>query len=85
MQGCYNNSIDRLPPPYRVAIDQMTADLVELYRSVPPPGQPIPVGMHTFPIKDYIPEDKEIAWAVHRLNLNHSGGPSGMRAEHLCH
>ena len=31
---------------------------------------------------DYIPEDKDIDWAVHRLFLNRSGGPSGMRAEY---
>ena len=31
----------------------------------------------------YIPEDEEIAWAVHRLYLNLSGGPSRMQAEHL--
>ena len=30
-----------------------------------------------------IPEDEEISWAVRRLCLNRSGGPSGMRAEHL--
>ena len=33
---------------------------------------------------DYsIPEDKEITWAVLRILLNRSGGPSVMRAEHL--
>ena len=37
----------------------------------------------TFVVDDSIPEDAEIAWAVHRLCLNRSGGPSGMRAEHL--
>ena len=36
-----------------------------------------------FLVDGYIPEDEEIAWVVHRIFLNCSGGPSGMRAEHL--
>ena len=60
----------------------MTADRVKLYRHIPQPGQPITVRVQTFPVDDSIPEDKDISWAVRRLRLNRSGGPSGMRAEH---
>ena len=34
-------------------------------------------------VDDPIPEDEDIAWAVRRLRLIRSGGPSGMRVEHL--
>ena len=36
-----------------------------------------------FSVDDSIPEDEYIAWAVCRLRLKHSGGPSEMRVEHL--
>ena len=42
------------------------------------------MGDLTFLVDDDILEDEEIAWSVHRLRLNLSGGPSGMRAEYLC-
>ena len=32
---------------------------------------------------DYILEEEEIFWSVGRLCLNRSGGPSGIREEHL--
>ena len=32
---------------------------------------------------DSIPQDEEIAWAVRRLQLSRSGGPSVIRVEHL--
>ena len=38
----------------------------------------------TFSLDDGILEDEEIAWVVRRLCLDRSGGPLGMRAEHLC-
>ena len=61
----------------------MMAERVELYRHVPPMGQPIPMGLQLFLIYYSILEDKDIAWAVHRLCLNRSGGPLGIRSEHL--
>ena len=75
--------MDLPPPPIRVAIAIITAERVELYQNVPPPGQPIHVGVQPLPVDDSIPEDKEIAWAVRQLLQNRSGGLSGMRAEHL--
>ena len=69
--------------PSIISIDHMVAERVGLYRHVPSTGQSIPVGVHTFPMEDYIPVYEKISWAVYRLHLNHSGGPSGLRAEHL--
>ena len=41
------------------------------------------MGVHTFPVKYSVPEDKEIAWAMRRLRLNCLGRPSEMQVEHL--
>ena len=43
----------------------------------------MPVGDLPFLVDDDIPEDEDIAWAVCRLCLNRSVGPSGMQSEHL--
>ena len=63
----------------------MTAERDDLYRHIPLLGEPIPVGVPPFPfsVDDSIPEVEDIDWAVRRFHLNRSGGPSGMRAEHL--
>ena len=63
----------------------MTVEREEIYRHVPSPADPIPMGETTFPffVDDSIPEDEEIDWSVRRLCLNCSGGSSGMRSEHL--
>ena len=64
-------------------IATITSELVELYRNVPPPVQPIPEGFQPLPVDGSIPENKEIAWAVRRLCLNRSGGILGMQEEHF--
>ena len=50
---------------------------------VPPLEESILVGYLYFLVDYDIPEDEDIARAVHRICLNRLGGPSGMRAEHL--
>ena len=39
--------------------------------------------MHPFVVDDSVPMEDEIEWAVTQLRNHRSGGPSGMRAEHL--
>ena len=65
-------------PPSRVAITTMIAEWFDLYRQVPPPIHPIPLGVQTFLIYYSILKDEYISWAVRRLCLNRSGGPSLM-------
>ena len=60
-----------------------TAERVELYRYVPPPGGNIPISMEPSPVGDLVPTEDKIEWAVKRLRNHRSRGPSGMRAEHL--
>ena len=38
MKGWYQATVDRAPPPSRVNLERITADWVDLYRYVPPPG-----------------------------------------------
>ena len=83
MRGWYKDTLDRPPPPTRVAISTMTAESVDLYQNVLPSGQPIPMGVQPFPMENSIPEDKESAWAVHRFCRKYLGSPLEMRAEHL--
>ena len=54
-----------------------------LYRHIPPPGENIPVSVETFQVKELVPTEEKIEWAVKRFRNNRSGPPSGMRAKHL--
>ena len=54
-----------------------------MYSHVPPPGDNIPVAIQYCMVKDLVPEEGEIEWAVKRLRNNRSGGASRMRAEHI--
>ena len=67
MRGWYKKAVDRPPPLSRVDIATMMAERVELYRYIPPPGHPIPVGLQPFQVDESILEDKYIAWSVRRL------------------
>ena len=47
------------------------------------PGGTIPISIESFPVEDLVPTEDNIEWAVKQLRNHHSGGPSGMRAEHI--
>ena len=83
MRGWYKAAVDRPPHPARVSLTTITSEREELYRNAPPPGEPIPVENLPLLVDYDIPEDEEIAWAVLKLHLNRSGGPSGMRSAYL--
>ena len=63
----YKDDVDCPPPPARMAIPTITAEWADVYRKVPPPGQPTPMGVQPFLVDDSIPEDEEISWAVCRI------------------
>ena len=54
-----------------------------MYIHVPPPGDNIRVAIQYCMVKDLVPEEGEIEWAVKRLRNNRSGGLLLMRAEHI--
>ena len=70
-------------PPDWVTIGQITAQRVEMYSYIPPPGTNIPISLQPFLVEDSVPTEENIEWAVTRLCNHRSGGPSGMWAEHL--
>ena len=56
---------------------------VNLYRYVPSPGENILVTVRPVKVENSAPTEDKIEEAVKNLQRNRSGGPSGMRANHL--
>ena len=83
LKGWYEAEVDRAPPPARVTLERITAEQVELYSYVPPPGDDIPVSIEPFLVNYSVPTEENINWAVTQLCNCRSGGASRMRAEHL--
>ena len=53
------------------------------YWRVPPLGRTISLALIPFPVDNSIPEEEEFYFAVLFIQQNRSGGPYGVRAEHL--
>ena len=79
----YKAAVDRALPPAWVTLERITAERVELYSYVPPPGTKIPIYVQPLPVDDSVPTEDKIEWAVMQLSNHRSGGASRMRAEHL--
>ena len=83
MKGWYKDVAKRAPPPTRLTLKHITSELVVLYCRIPPLGGNIPIFVETFSVEDLVPTEENIEWMVQRLRSNRSGGPSGMRIDHL--
>ena len=83
IKGWYKVTFGRSPPPARVTLEWITAERVELYSYVPPPGTNIPISMQPVPVDESVPTENKIEWAVTRLRNQRYGRASGMRADHL--
>eukprot|EP00978_Attheya_sp_CCMP212_P034080 scaffold141091_cov56-Attheya_sp.AAC.1 len=85
LKGWYRKAGDRAPPPSRDTLEKVTAtERIALYRKEAPPGESIPILVEPVAVSDEIPEMEDIAEAaVRKLRNNRSGGPSGIRGEHL--
>ena len=79
----YRATVNRSPPPARVTLERITAERVELYSYVPPPGENIPISVEPLPVDELVPTEEEIEWAVKHLQDHRSRGPLGMRSKHL--
>ena len=55
LKGWYWAVVDRAPLPARVTLNRITADRVDLYRYVPPPGANIPIYVDPLPVYDLVP------------------------------
>jgi hypothetical protein len=83
LKGWYRVAGDRAPPPSWDTLEKVTAEREDLYRKETPPGESIPIMVEPVAVSDEIPAMEEIAEAVKKLRNNRSGGPSGIRGEHL--
>ena len=83
LKGWYKAAFNRAPPTARATLERITADRVTLYSYVSSPGENIPVAVAPAEVDDSVPTEDEIEDAVKKLRRNRSGGPTGMRAEHL--
>ena len=60
MKGWYKAAVDCAPPPAWVTLEQMTVEIIDLYRQVPPPGDNISVSVKPFQVEDSIPTEDKI-------------------------
>ena len=67
LQGWYKAAVDRAPPPARATLKRVTANRVALYSRIPPLGDNIPITIEPFAVKDGVPTEAEVEWAVKRL------------------
>ena len=74
MQEQYNTASNRPSPPVCIMFTHITAERVELYRQVPPPGDRIPIETAPFTINNFTPSLDDIEWEVRRLWHHHLGG-----------
>ena len=74
IKGRYKAAVDCAPPPAWVTLDRITAERVELYSYVPPPGTTIPISVQPFRVEDSVPTEDEIEWVVTRLHNHRSRG-----------
>ena len=79
----YKAAFDYDLPPAWVTLGRITAQRVEMYSYIPPPGMNIPISVQPLLVEDSVPTEDEIEWAVTRLRNHRSGGASGMWEEHL--
>ena len=64
-------------------LEWITAERVDLYSYVSSPGEKTPVTIKLGEVDESVPTEEDIEEAVKKMRRNRSGGPSGMRSEHL--
>ena len=74
---------DRKLPSPRVTLKHITAERVDLYRQLTPPGENIPIYVDHLPVEDLVPTKEKVDWTVRRFKSNHSRSTSGMMVENL--
>ena len=60
IKGWCNSAVDHALPPARVTLERITAERVELYSYVPPPGKNIPIYVQPFPVDDSVLTEEEV-------------------------
>ncbi len=83
LKGWYCLVEDRAPKTCPETLASQTAERVELYTTVPPPGWLMPINVTPIPVPDGTPTDHEIWEMVGKLRNGRAAGATGMQAEHL--
>ncbi len=83
LKGWYRTAEDRAPKACPETLASQTAERVELYTAVHPPGWSLPINTTPIPVPDDTPTDHEIREAVAKLRNGRTAGATGMRVEHL--
>jgi hypothetical protein len=74
---------DQAPKACPEKLARQTAEWVELYTVVPPPGWALPINATPTPVPDGRPMDLEIRKVVVKVQNGHVVGATGMKTEHL--
>jgi hypothetical protein len=83
LKGWYRTAEDRAPKACPETLASQTAERVELYTAVRPPGWSLPINLTPIPVPDDTPTDHKIREVVAKLRNGRAAGATGMRAEHL--
>ena len=67
LKGWYAEAGDRPPKPCHETMGKQTAERVELYERVPPPGEPICINVEPKEVEDACPGDLELRDVVRGL------------------
>ena len=81
LKGWYAAARDRPPKPCHETMGKQTAEQVELYERVPPPGEPICINVEPKKVEDACPGDVELRDVVQGLKEGRAGGTSRIQAE----
>ena len=83
MRGWYRATVYHYPPPSQVILERIISEHVELYRTIPPPGDNILPSVTPAHVDNSVLMEEDVDWAVRRLWGQMSGGTSWMCAKHL--
>ena len=83
MRGWYRATVDHYPPPAQVTLERIIEEHVELYRTIPPPGDNILPSVTPDHVDNSVLMEEDVEWEVRILWGHRSGGTSQMRVENL--
>ena len=83
LKGWYKATTDTAPAASQLSLAAQTAERVDLYRKVPPPGDPLLIHVDKADIPDSPPSDGELRDVVRGLQNGRVAGASGLQAEHI--
>ncbi len=83
LKGWYQSAEDQAPKVCPETLALQTAERVELYTAVCPPGWSMPINIDPIPVPDGPPIYHEIREVVAKLRNGCTAGATGMKVEHL--